>query len=297
MEVARRARSVRSLGVSGDPSVAGASASVLNLASHRRRERNVPKWDPDLYLRFERERSLPCRDLIARISEVQPSRIIDLGCGTGTSTVLLRERWPAARVVGFDNSPEMIATARSTHPDSEWIIGDLRSWTADDPFDLVFSNAALHWVPNHAELFPRLLRNVASGGVLAVQMPVNSGSPAHRCVREVAARPTWASRWDSHLARSKVESAEFYYRQLSPQSSEVGIWVTEYVHVLPNAAAILEWVKGTTLRPYLDLLPSPEDRETFLGEILLELNAAYPPQEDGRVLFLFRRLFLVAHRP
>jgi len=268
----------------------------LNLPSHRVRHRTVPKWDPDQYLRFERERSLPCRDLISRISVPRPGRIIDLGCGTGTSTVLLRERWPAARVAGLDHSPEMIAAARRNDPDVEWITGDFRSWTADEPLDIVFSNAALQWVPDHAELFPRLLRNVASGGVLAVQMPVNSESPAHRCIREVATRPTWAPRWDPHLARPKVESTDLYYRLLSAHTPEVEIWVTEYVHVVANAAAILEWVKGTTLRPYLDLLPSPEDREAFLGEVLTGLNVAYPRQEDGRVLFPFRRLFLLAHR-
>jgi trans-aconitate 2-methyltransferase len=257
----------------------------------------LPNWDPDQYLRFERERSLPCRDLIARIAATAPSTIIDLGCGTGTSTALLRAHWPAATVVGLDNSPEMIAAARPSDAGVDWVVGDLRTWTADQPFDLVFSNAALHWVPDHAELFARLFDQVAPGGTLAVQMPVNSESPAHRCIREVAVRSEWASRWGQGLALSRVEPPEFYYAALAPLAAGVELWATEYVHVLPDAAAILEWVKGTTLRPYLNVLPAPADRERFLAEILRGVTAAYPPQQDGRVLFPFRRLFLVAHRP
>jgi trans-aconitate 2-methyltransferase len=256
----------------------------------------VPKWDPGQYLRFERERTLPSRDLLARLGEGTPATIIDLGCGTGTSTALLRDRWPAARVVGVDSSLEMIAAARKTSNEIEWVVRDVRSWSPTEPFDLVFSNAALQWVPDHRTVFPHLLRQVAPGGTLAVQMPANFDSPVHRRIREVADAARWSARWGPDLVTPHVESVGFYYDLLTPESPNVECWITEYIHVLPAAADVVEWVKGTALRPYLDRLPEPTDREEFLAEILKGAVAAYPPRADGQVLFPFRRLFLVARR-
>jgi trans-aconitate 2-methyltransferase len=256
----------------------------------------VPTWDPDQYLRFERERKLPCQDLIARIGTALPQTIIDLGCGTGTSTALLRDRWPAAEIAGLDSSPEMLSAARKAGLRVEWLEGDLRTWTATHPYDLVFSNAALHWIPDHAELLPRLIRQVATSGILAVQMPTNSESPAHQCIRAVAERARWKPRWPARGPSPRVGSPSEYYDLLAPSCSRVEVWQTEYFHVVPDAAAIVEWVKGTTLRPYLDALSVPEDREAFLSEIEAGVREAYPPQTDGRVLFPFRRLFFVAVR-
>jgi len=253
-------------------------------------------WDPDLYLRFERERTLPCRDLIARILARSPRRIIDLGSGTGSSTTLLRERWPSAQIYGLDSSPEMLAAARRTDPTVEWVAGDLRSWTAVAPFDLVFSNAALQWVPNHEELFPRLLRQVAPRGTLAVQIPTNFDSAAHRRIREVAESPRWESKWGPGFFVPHAGPPGWYYDLLAPLSAVVEVWQTEYFHVLPDATAIVEWVKGTTLRPYLDALVSASDREGFVEEIAEGVRRAYRPQPDGRVLFPFRRLFLIVRR-
>jgi len=255
----------------------------------------MPTWDPNQYLRFERERTLPCRDLIARIAGGTPARIIDLGCGTGSSTALLRAQWPKARITGLDSSPEMIAAATASDGSVTWCLADARTWTAEEPFDLVFSNAALHWLPDHAALFPHLLRQVASGGALAVQMPVNFDSPAHRAIREVAESPSWAPRWGSGLTSAHVAPPASYFDWLTPDASGVELWQTEYVHALPDAAAIVEWVKGTTLRPYLDRISAGE-REEFLAEITRKVALAYVPQRNGQVLFPFRRQFLVAHR-
>ena len=256
----------------------------------------MPKWDPDQYLRFERERALPSRDLLSRMAGRTPARIVDLGCGTGTSTRLLRERWPKAHLAGLESSAEMISAARKGDPSIEWVVGDIRSWRAAIPFDLIFSNAALHWVPDHAELFPRLVRQLTPGGTLAVQMPTNSGSPAARCIREVAAAPKWSSRWATDGSNATVGAPDFYYDLLAPVASQVELWQTEYEHVLSDASAILEWVKGTTLRPYLDALSSPEDQEAFLEQIRAGLATVYPSRPDGKVLFPFRRLFLVVTR-
>jgi len=256
----------------------------------------VTTWDPEQYLRFERERTLPCRDLIARIADLTPRRIVDLGCGSGTSTALLKERWPQAHLVGVDSSPEMITAARKNDPTIDWVLRDIRSWRAGEPFDLILSNAALHWVPDHDDLFPRLVGQLTAGGVLAVQMPVNSDSGAHRSIREVAQSPRWASHWTPNLRLAHVGPSDLYYRLLAPRCSTVEIWQTEYVHVLPDAAAVLEWIKGTTLRPYLTALGSAPDQPEFLAEILRKVEAVYPKQPDGRVLFPFRRLFVVARR-
>lgn len=256
----------------------------------------MPTWDPELYLRFERERTLPCRDLIARLATAAPRSIVDLGCGTGTSTALLRERWPGARVTGIDNATEMIATARAGPVGADWLVDDLRTWRAPAPYDLVFSNAALQWVPNHPELFLRLLNQVGAGGALAVQMPINFDSLPHRSIHEVTASPSWRARWGPGLEGARVESPGFYYDLFAPRSASVDLWQTEYVHVVPDAGSILEWVKGTTLRPYLDSLTSADERTRFLGEIGQRIMDAYPPRLDGWVLFPFRRLFLIAHR-
>ncbi|MFY9717636.1 MAG: methyltransferase domain-containing protein [Thermoplasmata archaeon] len=256
----------------------------------------MPTWDPGQYLRFERQRGLAVHDLVARLHDRSPKRIVDLGCGAGPSTALLRQRWPTAYIEGIDSSAEMLAAARPTDPSTVWQHGDLRDWQASEPFDLVFSNAALHWVPEHERLFARLISQVAPGGALAVQMPVNSESPAHRAIRDTAAEPRWAPRWGPELPRANVEAPERYYRFLAPASTAIELWQTEYVHVLPDAPSIVEWVKGTTLRPYLDALPMAADRGKFLEEIAERIAAAYPAESDGRVLFPFRRQFLVAHR-
>jgi trans-aconitate 2-methyltransferase len=256
----------------------------------------VTRWDPDQYLRFERERTQPCRDLVARLGERTPGRIVDLGCGTGTSTATLRARWPDAHLLGLDSSSEMIAAARRSDPRTEWVEADIAAWAPREPFDLIFSNAALHWLPDHEHLFPRLMQLLAPGGALAVQMPTNAESPAHRSVREVAATPPWPGRWVRPPYVASVGAPAAYYDLLAPHARTVELWQTEYQHVLPDAGAILEWIKGTTLRPYLDALPDAAQRTEFLSEVGRRLAPGYPPRADGQVLFPFRRLFFIAGR-
>jgi trans-aconitate 2-methyltransferase len=255
----------------------------------------VPTWNPQQYLKFAEERTRPCRDLAARVEAGSPRRIIDLGCGPGNSAEVLSARWPHAAITGLDSSAAMIETARAAFPQCEWRVGDIAEWAAADGrldgerFDLVFSNAALQWVDDHAALFPQLLARVAEGGALAVQIPGNYAAPQGQLLREVGARFHLQVReWRSH-------EIDFYYDALAPHASRLDLWATDYLHVMPNVEAIVEWYKGTGLRPYLDALPGEAERERFQAAYLEGLRPIYPPQANGAVLFLFRRIFIVAY--
>ena len=259
----------------------------------------MPDWHPAQYLKFAEERTRPCRDLAARVDLAAPRRIIDLGCGPGNSTEVLATRWPEAELTGLDSSPDMIAQARAAHPDWTWIGGDIAEWAsgAGDrllssaqtcSYDLAFSNAALQWVPDHATVFPRLL---ARARVLAVQVPGNRDGPAHRIMREVAKGYPLEGRvreWHTH-------DAAFYYDVLATHAARLDIWETEYIHVMDSAEAIVEWYKGTGMRPFLEALDTDTARASFTADYLEAIRAAYPPRPDGKVLFPFRRIFLVAY--
>lgn len=253
-------------------------------------------WDSQQYLRFAEERTRPCHDLAHRIALDAPARIVDLGCGPGNSTAVLASRWPSADITGIDNATDMLTRARRDHPGLRWEEGDIGSFRPAQPYDLVFSNAAFQWVPDHASLLPRLLEHVAAGGALAFQMPGNFDAAAHRLMRELAASPTWRDVL-LHPAREwHVHEIDDYYDILSGHAARLDLWVTEYQHVMPDAAAIAEWYKGTGLRPFLDALPGAPLRERFVAEYTERLVAAFPRRRDGRVLFPFRRLFAIAYR-
>jgi trans-aconitate 2-methyltransferase len=266
-----------------------------NLLEAASREAAVATWDPSLYLKFGGERTQPALDLVNRVALADPRRIVDLGCGPGNSTELLRRRWPAADVLGLDNSPEMIAAASRSYPEGRWELGDAGTWTATQPFDLVFANATLHWVPDHARAFPHLFSQVAAGGALAVQMPVHRTSAVHQCLFDLARRPEWEPRLRQALHAMTSERPAFYYDLLRPLADRLDLWETEYVHALDGPEAIVEWVRGTGLRPFLAALTDAADRARFQGLLLEGVTAAYPRQRDGRVLFPFRRIFLVAY--
>lgn len=259
----------------------------------------MPTWDPNRYLQFAEERTRPCRDLVTRIALDSPAKIIDLGCGPGNSTEVLAARWPAAELTGLDSSPDMIAKASQAAPDRRWIVGDIARWqaAAGERFDLVFANAALQWVPDHALVYPHLLAQVADGGALAVQVPCNIDAPPHRVARELAASPPWRDVFPAGGVREwHVHEAAFYYDLLAPRATRIDLWETEYFHVLPGVEAIVDWYSGTGLRPFLDALPSPADTERFLAEYRELLRPFCSRRSDGRILFPFRRLFLIAYR-
>ena len=256
----------------------------------------MPHWYSEQYLRFVDERTLPCRELAARVTVDNPRRVIDLGCGPGNSTQVLAQRWPDADLTGFDSSSDMLFTARRNAPSIHWQLGDIATWSAGpEPYDVVFSNAALQWVPDHGRLFPQLLAQVAPEGTLAVQVPCQLDAPAHAIARVLVRSSTWQNLFPSGSVREwHVHEISFYYDILARKCSSIELWKTEYQHILPGAEAIVEWYMGTGLRPYLELLKLPEDRMRFLSDYLTEIRQAYPARTNGQVLFPFQRMFIVA---
>jgi len=262
-------------------------------------------WDPAQYLKYSGERLRPALDLLARIDVEAPRSVVDLGCGAGNVTRILAERWPAARVIGFDNSASMLAQARSALPaipSLEFREAELGAWAlAPTPpeTDVIFSNAALHWLGDHATLFPRLMQAVVPGGVLAVQMPSNFQAPSHVELRATAESVRWRSRVGQLVRAEPVGPTARYYEWLAPLASTVDAWTTEYVHVLPRADAgdhpVVAWTRGSALTPFVAAL-GPDDGRAFIADYALRIARAYPVHADGRVLFPFRRVFVVATR-
>lgn len=259
----------------------------------------MPIWNPEQYLKFAGERTQPCRDLAARVEVWRPLRIVDLGCGPGNSAEVIAQRWPDAAITGIDSSAVMIESARAMRPKGEWRAGEIAQWaaTSHERFDIVFSNAALQWVGDHASLFPRLFEHVESGGALAVQVPGNYSGILNRLMRELAARADW-QRWfpEGRAEEWHTHDLDFYYDTLEPHAARLDLWASEYWHVMPGVEAIVEFYKGTGLRPYLETIGAAEERERFLAEYLEKLKPEFPPQSNGAVLFPLRRIFIVAYR-
>lgn len=252
-------------------------------------------WDADHYLQFRDERTRPAADLVARIALQDPTSIVDLGCGPGNSTQVLRNRWPTARVVGIDNSPEMIERARNAHPDREWELGDIATWSPAEPFDLVFSNAALQWLGDHATLVRRLFAHVAPAGALAFQVPSDPYALVRTYIDEIADDPAWRERMAGPRSALTMEPPAVYYDALAESARSIDLWETEYHHVMESPRAIVDWISSTGLRPFLDAL-DPDERVAFVRRLTARVEAGYPVRADGRVLFPFRRLFVIAYR-
>jgi trans-aconitate 2-methyltransferase len=253
----------------------------------------MPTWDDAQYLKFADARTRPAAELLARVPAEAPARVVDLGCGPGNSTELLVARWPDAQITGVDNSEAMLARARETLPKQRFELSDLRTFRADAPVDVTFANASLHWVPEHAQVLPALLDALAPQGSLAFQMPNNYQEPSHRLMREVILK--YVPDLSVVQTHPPIESAAFYYDLLAPRAKHVDIWQTRYEQVVPDAAAIVAWFKGTGLRPYLEAI-EPEQRKAFEREYESEIARAYPERSDGRRLFSFPRLFIVCTR-
>jgi trans-aconitate 2-methyltransferase len=251
-------------------------------------------WSAKQYVAFEDERTRPVRDLLSALPDIGAQKVIDLGCGPGNSTELLATRFPGAVVSGIDSSADMIAAAARRLPQVQFAIGDIETWNDPGPFDVILANAVLHWVPNHSTLLPALIARLASGGGLAIQMPDNLGVPAHRLMREIAENGPWtAALAEASQTRTPLASADGYYTLLRSSCSRVDVWRTTYYHALSGgAAAVVEWFKGSGLRPFLEPLDAAS-RAAYLERYTAAVARAYPALADGSVLLPFPRLFIV----
>ncbi|EME97074.1 trans-aconitate 2-methyltransferase [Streptomyces mobaraensis NBRC 13819 = DSM 40847] len=268
---------------------------------------HTPAWDPRQYLRHSGPRTRPFHDLLARVPDLPgpgPARITDLGCGAGNATALLADRWPDALITGLDNSPEMLrAAAAHAGPTGgggriSFAAADAAHWTPDGPLDLIIANALLQWVPDHPASFPAWAGALTPGGVLAFQVPGNQNAPSHTLMRRLCDTVRWRTRL-AGAARGPVHVLDpaAYLTLLTDLGLTVDAWETTYVHVLPGPDPVLDWLKGTGLRPVLTALADePEEREQFLTEYAALLREAYPPGPHGTV-FPFRRIFVVARKP
>ncbi|WPB58523.1 trans-aconitate 2-methyltransferase [Xylophilus sp. GOD-11R] len=256
----------------------------------------MAEWNPSLYSRFEDERTRPARELLARVPLGQARLAVDLGCGPGNSTELIVARFPDATVIGTDNSKPMLESAGQRLPGVRFDLSDIASWQPETPPDLVYANASLQWVPGHETLIPRLFASLAPGGVLAVQMPDNRDEPTHRAMREVGALQPWAECiGDLEKLRTAILPLAAYYDMLAPQAAAVDVWHTVYQHPMDSAQAIVDWVSGTGLKPFVAPL-GPELEASYRAEYLRRIEASYPPRSDGRRLLAFPRMFIVAQR-
>ena len=254
-------------------------------------------WSAKHYVAVEDERTRPARDLLAAIPTAQARAVVDIGCGPGNSTELLVQRFPEATVSGLDSSADMIAAARKRLPDVRFEVAEIDKWANAGPFDVIFANAVLQWVPDHASLLPALASRLSGGGSLAIQMPDHLNEPSHRLMREVAANGPWASKLAGAAGqRTDMANASEFFAMLRPYCARVDVWRTTYHHQLPGGAAgVVEWFKGSGLIPFLSPL-TEEEQAQYLQRYLAQVAKAYPALVDGSVLLPFPRLFIVATR-
>jgi trans-aconitate 2-methyltransferase len=250
-------------------------------------------WDPTQYRKFSGHRLRAAIDLLAQVPLDAPQAIVDLGCGEGAATGLIHERWPHAELTGVDSSAEMLKVAAQELPNVRWQQADVGAWQPAAPVDLLFSNATLHWLERHDLLFPRLLEAIKPGGVMAVQMPRNFSAPSHTLIEEVARDGPWRDKLAPLLRPNPAGPPELYYDVLAPRVAQLNIWETEYLQILDGQNPVAEWTKGTWLRPLLAAL-APAEAQAFEAEYRARIARAYPSQKDGRTLYPFRRLFIVA---
>ena len=253
-------------------------------------------WDPAQYLRFSDERLRPALDLLARVPLAEATHVVDLGCGAGNITAILKQRFPTATVIGVDGSAAMLQKARATAPACRFEQADFTTWMPDTAPALIYSNAALQWVGGHASLFPRLMSLLAPGGALAVQMPAMHDAPLRRLQYEVAAHGSWAERLAARASAPPILDAAGYWDLLRPCTASLDIWETTYLHPLSGEDAVVEWAAGSSLRPFLEPLDPPQ-QAAFRRAYAEALRPHYPRRPDGTTLLPFRRLFMIARRP
>lgn len=253
-------------------------------------------WNPELYLKFNKERIQPSIDLVSRIDYNNPEKLIDIGCGPGNSTQILHQRWPNADIVGADNSPAMIEKATKDYPNQKWLLADAGKDEIGGKFDIVFSNATIQWIPNHADLIEKFANILNNNGILAVQLPLFLDMPISKSIAETAGLPKWSSATKGINELFTIHDARFYFDLLSKYFSRIEIWTTDYYHVMDSQAAILEMMKPTGMKPYLEKISNDTDKIKFETLVLDKIKNDYPSQKNGKVIFPFKRLFFIAQK-
>lgn len=253
-------------------------------------------WNSNQYLKFKNERTQPAFDLANRICIDNPKNIIDIGCGPGNSTFVLKNRFPNANIIGIDNSADMISKAKSKDSSINFVQADVNEFFAEckDKFDVVFSNACIQWIPNHKDLLSKLMRILKINGVLAIQIPYNYNEPIHKIISKVTTNSKWKSIFTTLRQKYVLEISE-YYDLLSEISSDFQMWQTVYFHKMTSYESILEWYRGTGLRPYLNQLNENQTAE-FEKDIMNEIKQVYSVQSNGEIIFRFPRLFFIANK-
>jgi trans-aconitate 2-methyltransferase len=253
-------------------------------------------WNPDLYLKYRNERTQPSIDLVSKINVgFQPKSILDIGCGPGNSSQVLLQRWPDALLTGIDNSVNMIEKAKSSYPNNTWIVADASEYTSNTKYDIVFSNATIQWLPNHESLFNKLFNLTKDGGVLAISTPRFDEMLLSEAISKVVNKDRWKEATKGCAELFTYHDFKYYYDLMSKGYKSVEFWQTDYIHVLESQYSIIEWIRSTGMKPYLDCLKD-EEKLLFEEDILAEIKEVYPIQNNGKVLFPFKRLFMIGYK-
>ncbi len=254
-------------------------------------------WNPDQYLLFGNERTQPSIDLVNKIkAEQAPIYIADIGCGPGNSSQVLLQRWPEAKLTGVDSSPAMIEKAKTDYPGQNWILANAIQYETDLRFSLIFSNAAIQWIPGHDLLFMKFIELLAEKGIIAIQFPQFREMALGKIVDSVARSERWRREVEGCLGLFTYHPAGYYYDLLVDKMNSIEMWETDYMHIMSSHLAIVDWIKSTGLRPFLERISDEQDRKDFETEILHEIEKNYPQQKNGSVLFPFKRFFLIAYK-
>lgn len=253
-------------------------------------------WNPDLYLKFDKERIQPSIDLVARIDYDKSVKIIDVGCGPGNSTQVLVNRWPDSDIIGADNSPAMIKKATDDYPNQKWILFDAGKDHLNDKFDIVFSNATIQWIPNHDKLLKKFAGLLNDSGVLAVQLPLFFDMPLGKSISGIAGQSKWLAATQGVDDLFTINPTAYYYDHLAKYFSKIDIWTTDYYHIMESQTSILDMIRTTGLKPYLERISYEKDKQEFENLVLEKIKQDYPLQSNGKVLFPFKRLFFVAKK-
>lgn len=254
-------------------------------------------WNPDHYLKFRNERTQPSIDLVNKINiEYSPEHIVDIGCGPGNSSQVLLQRWPESRLIGVDSSPAMIEKAKKDFPKQEWILADAISFEPDVKFDIVFSNATIQWIPYHTTLFEKLNNLLSENGVIAIQIPKFQDMAIGQIIQSVSQKNHWKKETKGCSELFTYHDFHYYYDLLAGKMKSIDMWETDYIHVMSSHLSIIDWIKSTGIKPYLDRISEENDKKIFEQDVLTGIKKFYPEQENGNVLFPFKRLFFIGYK-